>query len=120
MLDCPATFCGVKVMKTWTVMVVKQVLIPSSLISPQLIEAHAPTPLSAFGPIPFTLLCSTTHLQTRPVNGEVDVDLFIPSNTLQAPPGLNEEGFEKMEPADVIESVTGKARSTKWMRPDFR
>ncbi|KAF9231724.1 hypothetical protein BU15DRAFT_82048 [Melanogaster broomeanus] len=105
-LDRPATFHGVKVTKTQTVMVVKQVLVPSYLISPQLVEAHAPTPLSVFGPVPFTLLCSTTHLQTRPVNGEVDVDLSIPSNTLQAPPGLNEEGFEEMEPADVVESCS--------------
>ena len=61
-LDCPATFCGFNVMKTRMVMVVKQVLVPSYLISPQLVESCVPTLLSTFGPTPFCVLCLILHL----------------------------------------------------------
>jgi hypothetical protein len=63
-LDRPATFNNVKVTKTRVLMTVDQVLVPGYLISPTLLSNQQPTPLSAFGPVPFNLLCPANHLQT--------------------------------------------------------
>ena len=63
-LDWPATFNSIKVTKTHVLMTVNQVLIPSYLISLTLLSNQQPTPLSAFGLVPFNLLCPANHLQT--------------------------------------------------------
>ena len=63
-LDRPATFHDVKVTKTRALMVVREVLVPGYLISPTLTPSHQPMSLSAFGSVPFVLLCQANHLHT--------------------------------------------------------
>jgi len=63
-LDRPATFHDVKVTKTRALMVVREVLVPGYLISPTLTPSRQPMTLSAFGSVPFVLLCQANHLHT--------------------------------------------------------
>ena len=80
-LDRPATFNNVKVTKTRVLMTVNRVLVPGYLISPTLLSNQQPTPLSAFGPVPFNLLCLANHLQT----------CSSLSNNSEVPNGPNQE-----------------------------
>ena len=63
-LDRPTTFRDIKVTKTRALMVVREVLVPGYLISAMLTPSHQPMPLSAFGMVPFVLLCQANHLRT--------------------------------------------------------
>jgi hypothetical protein len=63
-LDQPTVFNGVNVSTTRVVMTVENVHIPAYLINPTLLPSRQPTPLSAFGSVPFNLLCQINHLQT--------------------------------------------------------
>ena len=65
-LDRPATFNGVNVTKSRVIMIVQEVYVPGYLISPTLSSSHTPTPLSAFGQPPFSILCQANHLETNP------------------------------------------------------
>ena len=49
-------------------MVVQGVYVSGYLISPTLLPSHTPTPLSAFGKPPFSILCQANHLTTSPVS----------------------------------------------------
>ena len=62
--DQPTVFNGVNVSTTRVVMTVEKVHVPAYLINPNLLPSHQPTPLSAFGPVPFNLLCQVNHLRT--------------------------------------------------------
>lgn len=63
-LDQPTIFKGVNVSATRVVMTVEKVHVPAYLINPTLLLSRQPTPLSAFGSVPFNLLCQANHLQT--------------------------------------------------------
>jgi hypothetical protein len=63
-LDQPTVFKGVNVSATRVVMTVEKVHVPAYLINPTLLLNRQPTPLSAFGSVPFNLLCQANHLQT--------------------------------------------------------
>lgn len=63
-LDQPTAFKGVNVSATRVVMTVEKVHVPAYLINPTLLLSRQPTPLSAFGSVPFNLLCQVKHLQT--------------------------------------------------------
>lgn len=67
-LDRPAKFEGINVTKSRVIMVVQEVSVPGYLISPTLLSSHAPTPLSAFGQPPFSILCQSNHLETNPAS----------------------------------------------------
>ena len=63
-LDQPSVFNGVNVSATRVVMTVEKVHVPAYLIGPTLLLSRQPTPLSAFGSVPFNLLCQANHLRT--------------------------------------------------------
>ena len=67
-IDRLATFDGVNVTPSRVIMVVQEVYVPGYLISPTLLPSHTPTPLSAFGKPPFSILCQANHLITSPVS----------------------------------------------------
>lgn len=63
-LDQPTIFNGVYVSTTRVVMTIEKVHVPAYLINPILLLSRQPTPLSAFGKVPFNLLYQANHLQT--------------------------------------------------------
>jgi hypothetical protein len=63
-LDQPTVFNGVNVSTTRVVMTVEKVHVPAYLINPALLPSRQPTPLSAFGSVPFNLLTQANHLRT--------------------------------------------------------
>ena len=63
-LDQPTVFNGVNVSTTRVVMTVEKVHVPAYLINPTLLLSRQPTPLSAFGSVPFNLLTQLNHLRT--------------------------------------------------------
>lgn len=80
--DRPASFNGVNVTKSRVIMVVHEVLVPAYLISGSLLSSHTPTPLSAFGHPPFSILCQAHHLQTS---------IAAPLMDLEAASGFSED-----------------------------
>ena len=86
-LDRPVSFNGVNVTKSRVIMIVQEVYVPGYLISPTLSSSQAPTPLSAFGQPPFSILCQANHLETSPADA-------IIGNHLQ-PPGTIGSGLQE-------------------------
>ncbi|KAG1729206.1 uncharacterized protein EDB91DRAFT_1060137 [Suillus paluster] len=80
--DRLASFGGVNVTKTRVIMVVHEVLVPAYLISGSLLSSRTPTPLSAFGHPPFSILSQANHLQTS---------IAAPLMDLEAASGFSED-----------------------------
>jgi len=90
-LDRPATFDGINVTPSRVIMVVQEVCVPGYLISPTLLPSHTPTPLSAFGKPPFSILCQANHLVTNPAfsitgNKPPTIDIHLDHSELHAAP----------------------------------
>ena len=89
-LDRLATFDGVNVTPSRVIMVVQEVCVPGYLISPTLLQSRTPTPLSAFGKPPFSILCQANHLITNPVSAitgnKPPIDIHLDHSKLCAAP----------------------------------
>ena len=72
-------------------MVVQEVCVPGYLISPTLLPSRTPTPLSAFGKPPFSILCQANHLVTNPISAitgnkpPIDIHTSVSSELHAAP-----------------------------------
>ncbi|KIK74425.1 hypothetical protein PAXRUDRAFT_19887 [Paxillus rubicundulus Ve08.2h10] len=108
-LDRPAIHGGVKVTQSRIVMVVHPVRVPGYLISPTLLASHTPTPLSAFGPPPFSVLGHVDHLQTSSI---LEIPLTLPGATaapisLDASPILAHPDSDSNMESTQEQSITG-------------
>jgi hypothetical protein len=100
-LDQPTAFKGVNVSATRVVMTVEKVHVPAYLINPTLLLSRQPTPLSAFGSVPFNLLCQVKHLQT--------------SSNLNVGSSMSSESRSNINPAMLTSpgpAVTSEKRSS--------
>ena len=61
----PPKYLGVNVTKTRILLNVNEVLAPGFLVSEDLLPGKDNLPLSAFLPVPFTILCKAKHLHIR-------------------------------------------------------